>query len=1068
MKQKMRQLILMSILMLAILQCIPLALSEEENNWPQFQNNVEHTGFYAGELPDAFQLQWKSSGVGAVIDSAPVIAENMAFVISNSNSLKALNVTTGDVVWTTKTGTDQYGSWSSPAYDNGMVFASRGNDTICVYASNGTEKWKFTNPSGQTSCNAGPSIANGKVFCSDWQGSHYYCVDEYTGKLLWTFSVTGSAQGVPSYKDGKVFLTSGYATINVGQNTYEGQVYCVDAENGSKIWATPITDNVLCSASVGNYTIYVTSYDFYTDKTTALSALDINSGKILWEQNVPRTDSTPALAYGNVYVSPVYCVNASSGKILWSGDAGGWTNSMTIADGKAFAGKKTSSYGYDHIVEYNAYTGEVLWESTAGGACSIANGSIYTIGNDGEIYAYGQVSNPSIDLIVQNVSVANGNVYPYYPNEVNASIKNNGNMSAENVSVSFLVNGEQKDNLTTKIGSNMAKNVSFSWISDAPGDYNITVEAHSIGSVPESNDADNSMGINVTALAGDADLIPVSITPSAIFSNTSHQMKVIVKNQGTSMAGNFTVTVKEGTNELAAKTFEQLGPAQSAELNFTWESEASGDFGFTVFADTENSVSESNETNNQVTLPVTVKPETSIEAKSEIYWTQFQGGSDRNGVTEGYAPLDDSVKLKWSANDFGGNIDVCPIVVGDNVYVLASNGELYAYNKTEGKPIWHATLDAASILHSSIPAYGDGNLFVVTEGGNLYAYNASTGTLKWKVHVTDIGPESPVTYYDHRVYLAEGLEGGVDTKYYYCYDDLGNLLWKHATPNTSGFIWNGASVVGNYLIYSTHEGNLTCLDRKTGTLIDEVSLDSDVSNRISFAIPESGRFRSSVAYHDGSVYTTSELAQETGYVWKVGFDDTTGMFLNKGWRSDQMFSTSTPAIYNGKVYVGQGEHGYDGKMICLSDSDGKKVWEYHVDAGVKSSPAVSTYYGTPRIYFTTAKENGSLYCLNESGSPVWEYNPPDDGYILQGAALSQGKAYFGTDGGNLYCVEGDWNVFNDPDSDSGAYISLDELQTSVLHWKKGFPIDSNYKVSLKNIQSMTMYWKNNSPMKFDK
>ena len=214
--------------MLAILQSIPLALSEE-NDWPQFQNNVTHSGFYAGELPDAFQLQWKSSGVGAVIDSTPVIAENMVFVISNSDLLKALSVTTGEVVWTAKTGTDPYGSWSSPAYDNGMAFASRGTDTICVYASNGTEKWRFTNPSGQVSCNAGPAIADGKVFCSDWQGGHYYCVDEYTGELLWTFSVTGSAQGAPSYKDGKVFLTSGYATINVGQTVYEGEVYCVNA-----------------------------------------------------------------------------------------------------------------------------------------------------------------------------------------------------------------------------------------------------------------------------------------------------------------------------------------------------------------------------------------------------------------------------------------------------------------------------------------------------------------------------------------------------------------------------------------------------------------------------------------------------------------------------------------------------------------------------------------------------------------------------------------------------------------------------------------------------------------------
>ncbi len=83
------------------------------------------------------------------------------------------------------------------------------------------------------------------------------------------------------------------------------------------------------------------------------------------------------------------------------------------------------------------------------------------------------------------------------------------------------------------------------------------------------------------------------------------------------------------------------------------------------------------------------------------------------------------------------------------------------------------------------------------------------------------------------------------------------------------------------------------------------------------------------------------------------------------------------------------------------------IWKYAVLKGVKSSPALSIGDDGVYIYFTTAMGDGSLYCLRDCGTSAalaWEYNPPDDGYILQGAAISDGRVYFGTDGGYVYCI----------------------------------------------------------------
>jgi outer membrane protein assembly factor BamB len=382
-------------------------------------------------------------------------------------------------------------------------------------------------------------------------------------------------------------------------------------------------------------------------------------------------------------------------------------------------------------------------------------------------------------------------------------------------------------------------------------------------------------------------------------------------------------------------------------------------------------------------------------------WPQWQNNVKHYAVTYPSEAVTDP-ETAWEY-DTDGDIDVTPLVVGNTVYTYDGSGTLYAIDKSDGTLIWKNTTDPYSSFQSSIPAYGDGKVFVATLGGYIYAFDAATGERLWSVRppADYRGFECPITYYDHRIYVGEGLSGGVATKYYYCYDDEGNQIWKYSV-NTAGFIWGGATVVGDYLVFPVFEGKLVSVYRSNGTVSDEVGLKDP--SEVSFARDDLGMIRSSVTYSNGYIYSTCENGSLLGYLFKTGFEN--GRFLNEGWSTLIQFSTSTPVVYDGRVYVGNGEHGDpSGNLTCINDADGNVIWSYQVYSGVKSSPTIAVCGGEVYIYFVVSRGyDDKVYCVDGDGELVWVLDPPDGDYILQGCTLSGDSLYFGTDAGVLYCL----------------------------------------------------------------
>ena len=408
-------------------------------------------------------------------------------------------------------------------------------------------------------------------------------------------------------------------------------------------------------------------------------------------------------------------------------------------------------------------------------------------------------------------------------------------------------------------------------------------------------------------------------------------------------------------------------------------------------------------------------------------WPQFQNDAQHSGIIKDSIPEHPSIN--WSEDV--ERIDATPIVTGTTVYVLAGNGTLYAFDLRKGVLLWRSQMNGW-VFQTATPACCKDRIFAATDSGILSAFDSSTGEELWSRSLTDKRFESPITYLDGRIFLGEGSAYGAGEKRYLCFFENGTECWNHSSM-TRGYQWCGSCAAGDYLIFGQNDGRLKCANRFTGALSDEMDLND--SSRISFFRAKPGRIRSSVTFHEDSIYTTSELDAQQGYAWKVGFDAKTGRFLDIGWSSAVGFSTSTPSVVGDRVYLGVGEHGHSGALVCLDENNGEQIWSYPVPSGVKSSPAISIASTEPRIVFSVSQVNGSLYCLKDRGDEaelLWMCNPPDDGYILGGAAISNGRIYFGTEGdqhyGKLYCLgegtdEGSWPQFHNNPEHTGSAAS---------------------------------------------
>ena len=393
-------------------------------------------------------------------------------------------------------------------------------------------------------------------------------------------------------------------------------------------------------------------------------------------------------------------------------------------------------------------------------------------------------------------------------------------------------------------------------------------------------------------------------------------------------------------------------------------------------------------------------------------WQQFQNNMQNSGQTTDMAPTTNMI-LGWQqqvGSSGWAGIDVPPIVAQEKVFVYDANGKVWAFNTLTGQEIWGTDLGSAA-FQLSTPGYGENKVFIAAQNGNVYALNATDGSIEWQTSVAGASGQlnTPVKYANGRIYAGE-WSGDNE---YHCLDASdGNILWERASTSGGGYYWAGVCVIGDYIIYGDDNSRLTCVD-STGTLVDEEDLTSIESG--------AKEIRSSVSYNPGTgrIY----LTEKGGNCWAYDFNTATGN-MSHAWHTSIGYTTSTPAVYNGKVYVGSST-----ALNCLSETNGTGFWTFTPNGPVQSSPALSIQNGEAYIYFTTNNANGRGYCIDENGNEVWTY---DSGtYTLQGMAISDGWVYFGNDYGDLFALTTESTT--QPDLTVTTINTPDNLRNDVIN-----------------------------------
>ena len=232
---------------------------------------------------------WKTTRPGKVVgfdgSSTPCIADGHIYALG-SERLWCLNTNDGTLVWEAPLGGARQGLGSSPLLVDGTVVVNIGK-VSAFDAATGKPRWT-QDKAGGLHASAVAWTGDGKTLVLI-NGKNLSALDPSTGAIAW--SVPAGGDSTPTVHGDVVFTQSFTAELGL-------VAYKVSATKADKLWNLPYSSDVL------------------------------------------RTQSSPVVVGKQVYLfddNNHYCVDAETGKKVWSTKSQSTISSPAVADGKLFA-----------------------------------------------------------------------------------------------------------------------------------------------------------------------------------------------------------------------------------------------------------------------------------------------------------------------------------------------------------------------------------------------------------------------------------------------------------------------------------------------------------------------------------------------------------------------------------------------------------------------------------------------------------------------------------------------------------------------------------------------------------
>lgn len=464
----------------------PFRYESEEFQHRMYRYSPSHTGYSIANGPETPNLLWSVFLSDPITGSASV-ADGMVFAGTAGGRLYALEMTSGEIVWSFSAGSSIS---SSPAVEGGIiVFGTQ--EPGRIYALDeytGIVRWTFEIPEGKPVLSS-PTIKDEKVFIASSDG-YLRAFTVFEGFPLWKSYMGGEVTASPAISGGTVFVTG-------------NDVYAFDELTGTRIWRYTTSWPVFSSPAVDNGVIYVGSGN--NDKVYALNA---TTGNFLWSYITGGWLSSPSLDSGKGLVvlgcrdSRVYCLDKKTGWLKWAfiTDGSNHLSSPTISvNGLVYIGSSDNN-----LYCLNENSGQKIWSYTTGGPIAssptVIDEHVFIGSQDGKLYCFGSPF-PTHDITVSNATVSSTMCKPSELVQVNHSLRNNGN-TPETLTITYAYNRSNiwispgyleptifhTETITIEQGDNFNSTYIWNTSNIQPGKHSIIVQATLVTDEIEASD----------------------------------------------------------------------------------------------------------------------------------------------------------------------------------------------------------------------------------------------------------------------------------------------------------------------------------------------------------------------------------------------------------------------------------------------------------------------------------------------------------------------------------------------------------------------------------------------------
>jgi outer membrane protein assembly factor BamB len=328
--------------------------------WTMYGATPERTQTQSAiRLRPPFHVDW-SRGIDTLIEFPAVVSDGVAYIGNYNETIYALSMTNGRVLWRHVTPGGKMAS--SPAVAGDAVIV-HGLDGYVQILDRQTGRLRARVAIG-SAIESSPVVRDGVDYFGDWSGV-VHALDLRTLRQRWTYpagyKITSSAA-----------LAGG--TLYIGD--YGGRLFALTL-GGQLRWSASVNGRIYGTPAVSDGRVFVPSSD--GGSLTAFTT----SGRYLWRINTGSyVYSSPAAWGGRVffgsYNGVFYGVSAASGRVLWQvGTGGAISGAAVVVGGVAYAGSFA-----DRIYGVDALSGRVLLRFPAGQYVPVS-------GNGGKLLLHG-------------------------------------------------------------------------------------------------------------------------------------------------------------------------------------------------------------------------------------------------------------------------------------------------------------------------------------------------------------------------------------------------------------------------------------------------------------------------------------------------------------------------------------------------------------------------------------------------------------------------------------------------------------------------------------------------------